>query len=56
MNQAQKLINAAFENLLRIPVSGDGVEKMASAKAFLSQAYQEAGRYQDVKGETEDGK
>ena len=42
MNHVQKLINAAFENLLRIPVSGDGAEKMASGKALLSQAHQEA--------------
>lgn len=56
MNHVQKLINAAFENLLRIPVSGDGVEKMAEAKALLSQAHREAGRYPEEKGEAEDGK
>lgn len=43
MNQAQKLINAAFENLIRISVQGDDVEKMAAAKALLAQAHKEAG-------------
>ena len=43
MNQAQKLINAAFENLIRISVQGDDVEKMAAAKALLAQAHREAG-------------
>lgn len=43
MNEVQRALEAAFQALDVIPVSGAGVELMASARASLRAAYQIAG-------------
>ncbi len=49
MNEVQKALEAAFQALDVIPVSGAGVELMATARASLRTAYRLAG------AEAEDG-
>lgn len=44
MNEVQRALEAAFQALDVIPVSGAGVELMASARASLRAAYQIAGK------------
>lgn len=43
MNEVQKALDAAFKALDVIPVSGAGVELMATARASLRAAYRMAG-------------
>lgn len=43
MNEVQKALKAAFDALDVIPVSGAGVELMATARAALRAAYKLAG-------------
>lgn len=43
MNEVQKALDAAFRALSVIPVTGDGVELMATARASLRAAYRLAG-------------
>ncbi len=48
MNEVQKALDAAFQALDVIPVSGQGVELMATARASLRAAYRLA---EDRQGE-----
>ena len=43
MNDIQKALKSAFDALSAIPVSGDGVELMAVARASLKAAFRLAG-------------
>lgn len=47
MTGLQKELDRAFRLLAAIPVAGDGVELMASARESLRRAYQLAGQGQE---------
>lgn len=51
MNEVQKALDAAFQALSVIPVTGDGVELMAAARASLRAAYGLAGAEQAESGQ-----
>lgn len=47
MNDLQKVLDRVFNLLSTIPVYGDGVELMASARENLRRAYRMAGQEQE---------
>lgn len=53
MNELSKEVNAIFEMISRIPVTGDAVDAMAIARAKLRNVYTELQKMENTEKEVE---